>query len=148
VELMSIFASRTQQTIAIPFDVPHTVTVQKLSGLQLEAAYAARLTASTETLKRMGGAAFRDDLAALGDSTAVAALVAQAQADPLTHYDRTTVLEKGIVGWSYDGAPTRALIEDLSQEAATFLARAILALTLPPQDEASRKNASGSSTAV
>jgi hypothetical protein len=31
-------------------------------------------------------------------------------------------------------------IDDLTEEAAEFIAREILALTLPPQDEAAQKN--------
>lgn len=145
---MSIFASRTQRTIAIPFDEPHTVTIQKLSGRQLEKAKEASQSAAVESLKRMGGAAFQRELAELGDAKATAERVAAAQADPLTSYDRLILLQRGIVAWTYPETITPEAVEDLSEEAADFLARAIVDLTLPGRDEASRKNDSGSSIAV
>lgn len=150
---MSIFASRTRQTIALPFDDPHTVTIQKLAGRQLEKAKEANQFASVESLKRMGGPAFQKELGALGDPAAVADLVAKQLANPLNGYDRYVVLQKGIVGWTCvdeAGAAIRVTpdaIDDLSEEAADFLARAILALTLPARDAAGKKTALSSSTA-
>jgi hypothetical protein len=144
---MSIFASRTQQTITLPFDdertltgEPHTVTIQKLAGRQLEKAKEASLATSIEGLKRLGGPAFQQELGALGDPAQTAALVAAAQADPLNGYDRYVVLQRGIVAWTYEVPLTPAAIEDLSDEALEFLARAILALTLPARDGAAQKN--------
>ena len=128
---MSIFASYTQQTVLIPFDAPETVTIRKLSGRQLEKCRESNQLASVEALKRMGGAALQRELAALSESTKMADLVATATADPLTSYDRLMVLQLGIVAWSYSEAVTPGTIEDLSEEAAMFLAREILALTLP-----------------
>jgi hypothetical protein len=136
---MSIFASRTQRVVEIPFDAPHTVTIQKLAGRQVEKAREANQFASADRLKGMGGAAFQRELGQLGDPVATAALVAKAQADPLNTYDRATVLQKGIKAWTYEEAVTPETIDDLSDEAADFLARAILELTLPARDEASKK---------
>jgi len=144
---MSIFASHTQQTIALPMDPPHTVTIRKLSGRSLEQAREAQQLAAVAHLQAMGGAAFQRDLNALGSPAAVAALVAKAQANPLQTYDRYTVLAKGIVAWSYDTQSLTPVdgripaIDDLDGETAGFLARAILDLTLPGSDEAARKNA-------
>jgi hypothetical protein len=142
---MSIFASRTRRVVEIPFDAPHTVTIQKLAGRQVEKAREANQFASADRLKGMGGVAFQRELGQLGDPAATAALVAKAQADPLNTYDRATVLQKGIVAWTYEepvGTPllvTPEAIDDLSEEAADFLARAILELTLPARDEVSKK---------
>lgn len=143
---MSIFASRTQQVLALPFDPPHTVTIQQLAGRQLEQARQASQAAAVATLQRMGGPAFQKELGGMGDPTAVAKLVAEAHADPLTGFDRDVVLLKGIKAWSYDEPVTPSAIEDLREEAADFLARAILELTLPARDAAGKKTASGSST--
>jgi hypothetical protein len=137
---MSIFASRTQQTLSIPFDAPHTVTIQKLSGRHLQQAIEANQMASVEALKRMGGAEFQRELAALGDSAATAALIAKRQADPLATYDRTIMLQHGIKAWTYEEPITPETIDDLSEEAAEFMAMAILALTLPARDEGATKN--------
>lgn len=144
---MSIFASRTQATIQIPFDEPHTVTIQKLSGRHLELAKEVHQSAALDTLKRIDLAGLQRELSAIGDSTAVAERVAKAQAaDPLTTYDRLVVLQKGIVAWDYAEAVTPEAIDDLSEEAAAFLARAILDLTLPAPGEAGRKNGPGPSS--
>lgn len=144
---MSIFASRTQQTVPIPFDEPHTVTIRKLAGRHLQAAREASQAAAVAAVARMGGAAFQRELQAAGgnDPAAVVALVAAQQADPLNGLDRYVVLAKGIVAWTYvdeAGAPlpvSAAAIDDLDEQAADFLARAIVALS-PTADEASRKN--------
>lgn len=144
---MSIFASRIQRVVEIPFDVPHTVTIQKLAGRHVEKAREAGQFASADRLKGMGGIAFQRELSALHSTASdeTAALVAKAQADPLNTYDRATVLQRGIVAWTYDEPLTRdadgriPAIDDLSDEASDFLARAILELTLPARDEASKK---------
>lgn len=158
---MSIFASRTQQTIPIPFDLkpdgtPHEVTIQKLAGRHIQKARDLDQLASIDTLKRMGGPKFQQELSDAGgsDPAVVAALVAKQQADPLHGYDRYTVLAAGIKSWTYeesltpveetndDGTKTMRIpaIDDLDDYAADFLARAILALS-PKHDEASQKNA-------
>jgi hypothetical protein len=147
---MSIFASRTQQTIDLPFDVPHTVTIQKLAGRHLEQAKQANQAAAVESLRRMGGATFQRELNAIGPSVVIADAVAKVQANPLSGYDRYVLLEKGIKAWTYvDDAGavipvTAAAIEDLDDEAIDFLARAVLQLTKPAlfavDAEADQKN--------
>lgn len=152
---MSIFASRTREVVALPFDSPHTVTVQKLSGRHLEKAREASQFASVESLKRLGGPGFQRELAAAGgdDPAAVAALVAKQQANPLNGYDRYVVLQKGIIAWTCVDdagaaiAVTPEAIDDLSEEAADFLARAIFELTLPARDAAGKKTELNSSIA-
>jgi len=132
---VSIFASRSLKVVSIPFDEGQTVTIQKLPGRHLATAQEAKQLAARAYVERMGGDAFRKELAALGD--AAPAAVAQAQADPLNMYDRLTLLQKGIKAWTYvdeAGTPvpvTEAAIDDLSDEAAAFLAREILQLTKP-----------------
>ncbi len=151
----SPFASYTQQTIAIPWDDPHTVTIRRLAGRHEQKARDVAQAASVAALKRLGGAAFQRELtqAGGGDPAKVAALVAQRQADPLNGFDRYTVLAKGIVAWTYDEplTPVEVLeddgtkawripaIDDLDDVAADWLARAIVAL-LPARDEAAQKN--------
>lgn len=146
-----MFASRTQRVVEIPFDVPHTVTIQKLSGRQIEAARQAKQAAAAEKLKAMGGAAFQRELNATGgtgqpgEGADVATLIAKVQANPLNSYDRYVVCQKGIKAWTcVDEAGvaipvTPETIEDLGDEAADFFARAILELTLPARDEAGKK---------
>lgn len=117
--------------------------IRKLSGRQLEKARRTREREAAENARAFGG----DVLAALRQirqsgelETALAADV-----DPLDQYDRWDVLAGGIVAWSADRKVTREAIDELDDDAATAIARAILALSLPARDpadaEAARKNA-------
>ena len=131
---MSIFASYVSKVVALPFDPPNEVTIQKLSGKHLAAARQAQIAASFEQVRTMGGAAaFQNDLAAIGESvsTAIAAEQAARKADPMRQYDRGTLLAHGIKAWTYTEAITPATLDDLDEQAADFLAREILALTMP-----------------
>jgi len=143
---VSIFASYVQDTIPIPWDPPHTVTIQKLSGRALRKAAQANLVATVESLKDMGGAAFQKELSAIGDPTAIAAAVAQSQADPLTQYESGAVLRAGVVSWTYDRPKTDEALADLDEQSEELLARAILTLSLPPRTEDAKKKASEPST--
>jgi hypothetical protein len=152
---MSIFASRTTQTIPIPWDGPHTVTIRRLAGRHLERARQAEQVNSMKAVERLGGEQFRRALndAGGGDPAAVAALVAERRADPLFGLDRYTVLAHGIVSWTYDepldavatvddeGQPQRRIpaLDDLDDDAADLIARAIVALS-PRRDQAAQKN--------
>jgi len=132
---MSIFASRSQQTIDVPFDPPHTVTIQKLAGRHVEQARQEQMVASMAYVKRVGGIAeFRKEVATVGDADAVARQVAAVQRDPARQYARSVVLEKGITAWSYDEPLTPDTIADLDDQAADWLFHAILDLTFPNGD--------------
>ena len=135
---MSIFASRVQKTLELPFDPPHTVTIQKLSGRHLERAMQENQIAAAEFLRRMGGAAFQQELTATVVSDED---MARARSNPFMRYDRGIILQRGIKAWSYPDPITAATVEDLSEEAADFLAREILALTLSAQEAAAQKEA-------
>jgi hypothetical protein len=148
---MSIFASKVQRTIEIPFGdradgSPHTITIQQLSGKQAARAREASQIAQMEAFRRMGGAEVQREMSAFGDPAKQAELLEKAQADPLNSYDRTEVILRGLKAWTYDAEISAATVDDLSEEAAEFIARAILTLTLPKQDEASQKNDSRPST--
>lgn len=126
---MSIFASQTQATLPIPFDAPHTITIRKLTGKEVQQAQAddargmvnggARTWA--ERLKRM---------VATADPKAM-----EAVRDPLIGYDRFSVIRAGLLAWSYPESitptETRDAITDLDDEAADFIATEILKLTKP-----------------
>jgi hypothetical protein len=135
---MSIFASYVTRTVPLPFDVPHTVTIQKLSGrhvaLARDKAREARTVASVQLVKTMGGAAAVADVAGLDQSSAVAAELDRRRTDPAQLYDRPTVLAKGVTGWTYDEPLTPDRLADLDEQASEFLFHAILDLTLPNGD--------------
>ena len=126
---MSIFASYVTRTVPLPFDDPHTVTIQRLSGKALQAARQAQIAASMQLVQAMGGAAIGRELAEVPPEA-----VAAAQTDPARQYDRPTVLAKGVKAWTYSEAVTPSTLDDLDEQAADFLFHAILELTLPNGD--------------
>ena len=129
---MGIFASYVSRVVPLPFDEPHTVTIQKLSGKALAEARQAAIAASVAFVKALGGAAFGRELAAATAGREDAATVTAGGEDPIRQYDRLTVLAKGVTAWTYDEPLAR--IDDLDEQAADFLFRAILDLTLPNGD--------------
>jgi len=135
---MSIFASYVTRTVPLPFDEPHTVTIQKLSGRDVarakDKAREVRSVSSLQLVQAMGGAAVVADVAGLDQSSAVAAELERRRADPAQVYDRPTVLEKGVTAWTYTEPLTPDRLADLDEQAADFLFHAILDLTLPNGD--------------
>jgi hypothetical protein len=141
---MSIFSSRITRIVELPFDVPNTVTLRALAGRHLERARVESQAASVSFIQKMGGPAFQKELATLGDPEKQKELTEKAKADPLNLFDRYIVLYRGIVGWTYpeslkavmveeDGRQVEHIeaIDDLSDEAAEFIAREILRLSKP-----------------
>jgi predicted butyrate kinase (DUF1464 family) len=137
---VSFFASQTSATIPIPFDPPHTVTIRKMTGREVELAQAVH---AGEIASGRGWAErFRRVLVqGIKDGAA-----AQVLADPLNGYDRRTVIASGLLAWSYETPKTLETLADLEDEAAEFVAHAILKLTKPAlfqtadEAEADRKN--------
>ena len=152
---MSIFASQTQATVPIPFDRPNTVTIRRLTGREVEAAQEAHRSSIATASARSWAATFRRMLEHGASDPDVLKVVA----DPLTGYDRYSLVRSGLVAWSYplpvkpaDGALTGA-VDDLDDEAVDFIAREALRLTKPglfhateEDAEKERKNGIGSST--
>src|SRR5262245_17579226 len=126
---MSIFASRSQRTLEVPDDPPHTVTIQKLAGRHVEQARREQQVESIAYVKRVGGIAeFRQQVATVDPTGEQVAAVAH---DPARLYARSVVLEKGITAWTYDDPVTPETIADLDEPAADWLFHAILDLTFP-----------------
>lgn len=142
---MSIFASRVEKVIAIPFDVPQTVTIRRLAGRHLERAQLESQVTAASAVQRMGGPAFQRELLTVAGPKVESASTA-APPDPLNLYDHYVLLDKGICAWSYDEPIDSAHIEDLTEEVVEFLAREILKLSKPAlfrskeEQEADRKN--------
>jgi hypothetical protein len=145
----SPFASQTSATIPLPFDPPHTVTVRRLTGRETDAAQAAHRDTLADASPRSWAATFRRALT----KGATDPQVLQAIADPLTGYDRFSVVRAGLVGWSYpqsikpltpsqvaDGQTTNA-VDDLDDEAVDFIATEILRLTKPALFHATEEDA-------
>jgi len=124
---MSIFASQTQETISIPFDPPHTVTVRKLTGKEHEAAQVAHRAGVAAVRPNMWSAYFRR---VIESATSTDGDVRAAIADPLLGYDRFVVVKSGLLAWTYPEPMTRT-IDDLDDESVDFIATEILRLTKP-----------------
>jgi len=142
---MSIFASYVTRTVPLPFDEPHTVTIQKLSGHAVsvvkEQARVATTSASLELMQAIGGAAAAEMAAGITRSAASAALEQRpVERDQLYH--RPTVLAKGVKAWTYDEPITPERLNDLDEQASDFLFHAILDLTLPNGGDAEKKTGS------
>jgi hypothetical protein len=147
---MSIFASDHTKTIAVPFDAPHTVTIQRLQGRVVERAQAEHLSAFQAGRSPRGWAALFQRSLVKGIATDGDAQ--KAISDPLAGYDRLTIVRGGLKSWSYtdgDEKPkpvTSQAIEDLDDEALEYFAVEIMRLTkpalfqTPDEAEAGRKN--------
>lgn len=150
-----MFASHTQQTIALPSEPGQTVTIRKLSGAQYDEAQFDHMLGVAKGRGRNWASTFLRRAAA---GTATAADATKVLRDPLSGFDRIALVKGGVVAWTFEdaGTPTpvtAAAIEDLEDEPLELLATAILKLTKPAlfltveDTEATLKNASGSSSA-
>ena len=139
---MSVFASWTQSDpIPIPFDPPHTVTVRKLTGREVDAAADAHRGQFAAGSPRLWPALLRRAL----EKGASDPDVQKAIADPLLGYDRFALVRSGLVAWSYPLSIKRTettatgttvitivdAVEDLDDEAVDFIATEVLRLTKP-----------------
>lgn len=147
---MSVFTSRVTRTVSIPHDPEHSVTYRKLAPRHLEAAAKVAQLQAIETFKAMGAAEVMKqieglDLGAIG--AAAGAATAAAVSDPMNGFDRATLIEKGVLAWTYDVPPKPEHFEDLDDETQEFLAREVLKLAkpslfqTPSEQEAAQKNA-------
>jgi len=148
---MSMFASDTQVTLDIPFDPPHTVTLQKLNGRQLVRAQKASFNSMIAEVQGRGGAKVQKDIQTLfeRDAADTAKAIAEVQADPLNGYDPYSLLYSGIKAWSV-GKPLELVavvektadsrdvtvlripaIDDLDEEAVHWFATEVMRLTKP-----------------
>jgi hypothetical protein len=129
----SPFASLTvSDPIPMPGDPAHWVKVRKLTGRELERTTEAHRGGFAAGSSRMWPVTLRRAL----EHGATDPQVLQAIRDPLTGYDRYTLVRAGLVAWSYE-QPIKAAegqadaIDDLDDDAVDFIARAVLRLTKP-----------------
>lgn len=144
---MSVFTSHVTQVLTL---AEGAITIRKLAPKHLAAAMRAAQAASLAGVREMGGIGVLKEMADLDDKDAKKDGPKPA-INPLVLYDVVTLLEKGIVEWSYETKLSRESIEDLDAETQELLAREILQLTKPALFEAydaeqARKNAAAPST--
>lgn len=151
---MSVFTSRITQRLQVPHDPDQAVTIRKLAPRHLDAAAVESYRQSLERTNLMGGMSAIQTIRALtaetpkaeADGAAAAVAAATPAADPLSGYDRATLVAKSLVDWTYDAPTTMESVLDLDEETLDFLAREVLRLSLPKlfltdaQQEAARKN--------
>lgn len=125
---MAIVTHITEER-AVPHEPGQSFTFRRLGWQALAEAGEARKRASFNDLKAMGGELFQ----AL--QTVDRTEQAQAEADPLTFYDRRTLLVAGIKGWSYEFPVNAETIAGLDDETAEWAAREILAISKPSQEQ-------------
>lgn len=162
-----MFASLTQATIAVPFDPPHTITIRKLTGAEVDRAQAANLkNAASGALGRNWAERVRRQMRKGIDEVRLKALTLEQLAarendavlveldHPMNGFDRYEVIKAGLIAWSYDtGADEKTIaaarlkaIDDLDDEGADFVATEIIRLTKPSlfqtmaEREAAQKN--------
>jgi hypothetical protein len=135
---MSVFTSRVTKDIPVG---DQTVVIRKLAPRHLEKAAKEAQRKSLDDFKAMGGAAFLKEWQDVTEKKPDAPDVAP---DPMHGYDAVTLLESGIVSWSFEEAVTRESFEDLDADTLDLLSREVLKLSKPSlfvDQEAARKNA-------
>ena len=125
----SIFASRTQVTIPIPFDSPNEVTIQKLTGRQLGKAQQAFFNELIAGVQERGGAKVQKDIQTLfeKDKTSVDVEVAKVQADPLNGYDPYVLILYGVKAWTYPESLKPVMVVDEESERLVEAVKAVAA---------------------
>lgn len=133
----SPFANAVTKTIPFPGSEVDTVTIKKLSWRSLEAAEAENQRKGIALAKEIGPGGLLAELNGQGGEQAVRDKVAS---NPMLKYDRSTLLEKGIVGWTISQKPTPEEIAELDEDTAKWLATEIYELSRP-KSGAEAKNA-------
>src|SRR5262245_52603518 len=115
---MSIFASQTSATIALPMDIPHTVTIRKLTARETETAQA--VSALSITNGRVS--TFSQRLRRILAEDATEADASAVLVDPLLGYDRYEVVSAGLMAWTYPQEITPEILKDIDDNAIEFIA--------------------------
>jgi len=118
-------------------DIPHEpgewMVLKKLSWRQLELAANVASDEAIKRTKKMGGDVLVSLRKLWRDQKG------EIESDPASKYDRGTVLEVGIVEWSYDAKVNKESIDSLDEQTAEWAFREILDLNKPHTEE-ERKN--------
>lgn len=125
---MAIITNITRRA-PVPHEPGEWLDIKRLSWRQLEHADSVQQDKLLPQMKKMGG----DLIGALRD------VGKKQEQDPVAKYDRGTVLEAGIAGWSYDAQVNKENIDALDEATADWAFREILALN-EPRTEEEKKN--------
>jgi hypothetical protein len=136
------------KTVDLPApDDGQTVVIRKLSYRKMQAAAAAQQEKGIGFMKSLGA----ELMTALRDADAdKLEKLEKVQAATVSSYDRDTLLEKGIVSWSFDPALDDSnrteVIGELDEPTAQFIAEAIFEYSRPPSEAEAKKKRKRSST--
>ena len=120
--------------VEIPHEPGEWMVFKKLSWRQLEVAQNVASDEAIKRTKKLGGDVLVSLRKLWRDQKN------ELETDPATKYDRGTVLEAGIVQWSYDAEVNKENIDKLDAETAEWAFREILDMNKPRTEE-ERKNA-------
>lgn len=143
---MSIFTNQIEKTLPVPNDPDHAITIRKLPRRHLEKAAREAQRQHLEGLQEIGGprqiAELQEALEKLDPPKPEQPVSDEPKRDPLTAYDRQTLLQAAIVRWTYDVPVTPETIQEIDEDTEEWLAREVLRLSRPSlfETEADRKN--------
>jgi hypothetical protein len=142
---MSIFTSLVTETLDVPGLPGHTVTIRKLAPKHLSAA-ADVAKANAQREMAQAREVLGDDFVATLLASPPKPAAPATRDDPLTAYDRVTLMRDGVLSWTFDRATDVEAYEDLDDDMQQWLAGAILKLAKPSlyrtvdEEEAAQKN--------
>tara|TARA_R110000824_G_scaffold167181_1_gene343943 strand:- start:4061 stop:4459 length:399 start_codon:yes stop_codon:yes gene_type:complete len=111
-----------QKVIEVPHEPGTEVTIKALSWKKLKDAQRAQQTEGIEFMRAVGAELLQALRA--GDAEKVKS-IEEAQEASITSYDRSTLLTKGLMSWTYDVELSPESIEELDEKTAAFLAQSI-----------------------
>jgi hypothetical protein len=111
-----------QKEVDVPHEPGTQVTIKALSWKKLKDAQRAQQTEGIEFMRAVGAELLQ---ALRAGDTATVKSIEEAQEKSITNYDRSTLLNKGLVSWTYDIELSSESIEELDEKTASFLAQAI-----------------------
>ena len=141
-----MLTSKIRRRIELPHEPEQWVEVRQLNYLQLDLARDIFQMRNMDRMARLDTKT-RQQIAELriailqAEKPTVAAIVEPA--DPLAGYDVQTLLQAGVIAWSYDEAVTPESVDQLDEATAEYVARELVPKT---ESETDRKNGSPNST--
>ena len=139
-----MLTSKIRRRIELPHEPEQWVEVRQLSYLQLDLASDVSTLRSMNKLGQLDAGTRQQmaeiQLARFRNETTVAEVVVAD--DPLTGYDVQTLLQAGVIAWSYDEAVTPESVDQLDEATAEYVARELVPKT---ESETDRKNGSPNS---
>jgi hypothetical protein len=138
---MSLFASQVTKPVVV--EGHGEFVIRKLNRKRMAKAAGMRQAEAFEEIRQMGGTQVLRELRSMNREELQAAMAeakeqlkqeappAAVEADLFSQYDRTTLIELGVVSWPSGATPSRVEIEDLDAEVEEQLAREVYELSRP-----------------